>query len=74
MNWEELVYAISDLVRDADTRSQIYDRLLENINYNDEEVRAAFEIDSAFDSVASLYIEDEDFDEEDEDGYSYDDE
>lgn len=74
MNWEEVIDVISVVVKEADSRRQIYERMLDVCTYEDEEVRRAFGIDKVFDQVAKDYVEDDPFEEMEDDGYDYDDE
>lgn len=76
MNWEVLIDAVMDNVKDADSRSSIYRTILEASDYSERDsLEDVLGVDAAFDIVAEDFIEDVDEEEyqEDED-YDYDDE
>lgn len=74
MNWEEVIDVISVVVKEADSRRQIYERLLDVCTYEDQDVIQAFGIDKLFDQVAKDYVEEDLYEEMEDDGYDYDEE
>ena len=81
MNWDVLIDALMDNVKDADSRSNVYRSLLESVDYIERDaLDEVMGIDLAFDKVAQDFIEDEDeieYEEDDDyetdsDGYDYD--
>ena len=81
MNWDVLIDALMDNVKDAESRSNVYRSLLESCDYTERDFLDEFMgIDLAFDKVAQNFIEekedieyeeDDDY-ETDSDGYDYD--
>ena len=81
MNWEVLIDALMDNVKDAESRSSVYRSLLESVDYTDRDnIEEAMGVDAAFDKVAQDFIEEdeeEEYEEDDDyetdsDGYDYD--
>ena len=80
MDWEQIVDIVSSTVQNTDIRRILYDRMLESLSYSEEDLRQALDIDLIFDEVAANYIEDEGVEDDDEiveedegDGFDYDD-
>ena len=71
MNWEELIDVVSELVKDADIRKQIYTRMIDNHTHYNEDLEENKGVDPAWDDVVKNYI-DEKEDDTDEDDYNYD--
>jgi len=72
MDWELIIDSLMDLVKDEETRTEIYQKLLEATDDVDvEELQQDHEgVDDAFDNALSLYEDPfatDDEDEEDED-------
>lgn len=77
--WETLIDALVDNIKDADTRKNIYARMLESIvDVSIVEVSEAMGVDDAFDAIAQEWLDENTDDEEtygkDEFGVEYDDE
>jgi len=77
--WETLIEALVDNVKDTDTRTSIYARMLESIvDISIVEVSEAMGEDDAFDASAQEWLDENTDDEEaygkDEFGMEYDDE
>jgi hypothetical protein len=74
--WEILIEALVDNVKDADIRTNIYDRMLSSCDdISIVEVSEAMGEDAAFDILAQEWLDDTlDTDEENEFGVEYDDE
>ena len=81
MNWDVLIDALMDNVKDADSRSNVYRSLLEACDHTERDsLDEVMGIDLAFDKVAQNFIEDEEeieYEEDDDyetdsDGYDYD--
>jgi hypothetical protein len=68
MDWETLIDALLDNVKDADARQDIYSKLLENCDYSDTDiVEEAMGVDTAFDIEAQEFLDDvKENDDEDE--------
>lgn len=73
MDWEQIVDIISSTVQNTDIRRVLYDRMLESLSYDEEDIRQALDIDLIFDEVAANYIEDEEVADEDDYNYDYED-
>jgi transposase-like protein len=71
MNWEELIDVVSELVKDADIRKQIYTRMIDMHTHYSEDLKDNMGIDPAWDDAIKNYI-DTDQEETDEDDYNYD--
>jgi hypothetical protein len=73
MNWEYLIESFMEIVKDEETRTEIYQKLLEasdDIDIRDIEVEFGG-IDNAFDNAVSLYediYETDEIDEEEDEG------
>lgn len=74
MNWEEFIDVISSLIKDTSVREHIYDRMMDSCIYTDQEIEQVLGIDKIFDQVAKRYISDDVFEENEDDGYDYDEE
>lgn len=81
MNWEVLIDALMDNVKDAESRSNVYRSLLESSDYTERDsLDEVMGIDLAFDKIAQNFIEEEEeieYEEDDDyetgsDGYDYD--
>jgi Fe-S-cluster formation regulator IscX/YfhJ len=77
--WEILIEALIDNIKDSDTRTTIYARMLESIvDISIVEVSEAMGEDDAFDAIAQEWLDENTDDEEaygkDEFGMEYDDE
>ena len=74
MDWETLIDALLDNVKDADARQDIYSKLLANCDYSETDlIEEVMGVDAAFDVVAQEFLddikdddEDEEFDEDDD--------
>lgn len=68
MDWETLIDALLDNVKDAEARQEIYSRLLENCDYSETDLlEESMGVDAAFDIAAQSFIDDLDMDDDDED-------
>lgn len=68
MNFDVLIDALMDNVKDADARSNVYRAILESCDYTERDaLDECMGIDLAFDKVAEDFIEDDDDIEEYED-------
>ncbi|CAB5221457.1 hypothetical protein UFOVP245_160 [uncultured Caudovirales phage] len=76
MNFDVLINALMDNVKDADARSNIYREILESCDYSERDsLEEVMGIDTAFDIVAEDFIDDEEEEEyEEDDDYDIDDE
>ena len=76
MNFDVLIDALMDNVKDADARSNIYREILESCDYTERDgLDEVMGIDAAFDLVARDFMEDEEEEEyEEDDDYDIDDE
>ena len=76
MNWDVLIDALMDNVKDAESRSNVYCSLLESCDYTERDCLDEFMgVDAAFDIVAEDFIKDDDEEEyEEDDDYDIDDE
>jgi hypothetical protein len=74
MNWDVLIDALMDNVKDAESRSNVYRSLLESCDYTERDCLDEFMgIDLAFDKVAQNFIEEkEDIEYEEDDDYEID--
>jgi hypothetical protein len=67
MDWETLIDALLDNVKDADARQDIYSKLLENCDYSEADlIEEVMGVDAAFDVAAQEFLDDKDNDDEDE--------
>ena len=68
MDWETLIDALLDNVKDADARQDIYSKLLENCDYSETDlIEEVMGVDAAFDVAAQEFLDDvKDDDDEDE--------
>lgn len=78
MDWNLIIDVISNLIKDEGTREQIYKRFLEVSDYSERKTieEECLGYDTAFDSVweDSFAEENEEIDDDEGDGYDYDDE
>ena len=76
MNWEVLIDAVMDNVKDADSRSSIYRTILDSVDLSEyRDLEDFLGVDVAFDLVAEDFIEDVDQEDyEEDDHYDIDDE
>jgi len=75
MNWDVLIDALMDNMKDAESRSNVYRSLLESVDHIERDnIDEVMGIDVAFDKVAQNFIEEEEEIEyeTDSDGYDYD--
>ena len=77
MDWETLIDALLDNVKDADARQDIYSKLLENCDYSETDlIEEVMGVDAAFDVAAQEFLDDldisDDEDEEFEEDEDYD--
>lgn len=67
MNWEVLIDALLDNVKDADARQDVYSKLLANCDYTEADMlEEAMGVDAAFDVAAQDFLDDIAKDDEDE--------
>jgi len=72
MNWEELIDVISELVKDAEIRKQIYTRMIDMHTHYNEDLKDNMGVDSAWDEAIKNYVDIDEEEETDEDDYNYD--
>ena len=59
MDWETLIDALLDNVKDAEARQSIYSKLLENCDYTETDlIEESMGVDAAFDVVAQEFLDD----------------
>ena len=74
MDWETLIDALLDNVKDADARQDIYSKLLENCDYSETDlIEESMGVDAAFDVAAQEFLDDVDDEVDEDDEYQEDD-
>lgn len=59
MNWEILIDALLDNVKDADARQDVYSKLLANCDYTEADMlEEVMGVDAAFDVAAQEFLDD----------------
>jgi hypothetical protein len=89
MDWEQIIDSLMELVKDEETRTEIYKTILEASDDVDENYveNVVHGIDDAFDNAWTLFLdsdttdeeedeheEDDDYEDDSEEGYEYDEE
>lgn len=89
MDWEQIIDSLMELVKDEETRTEIYKTILEASDDVDENYveNVVHGIDDAFDNAWTLFLEsdttdeeedeheeDDDYEDDSEEGYDYDEE
>lgn len=75
MDWRLIIDVISNLIKDDNTREQIYKRLLDASDYTEKNTieEECLGYDDAFDSIwEENFSDEEDESEEEDDDYDYD--
>jgi len=76
MDWDLLISIISDLVKDDNTKAEIYKRFIESSEYSEKElISESVGQDEIFDDVFNEYFEDEevvDFLSNEDEDYEFD--
>jgi hypothetical protein len=68
MDWETLIDALLDNVKDADARQDIYSKLLANCDYTETDlIDESMGVDAAFDIAAQEFLDNLDITSDDED-------
>ena len=74
MDWETLIDALLDNVKDADARQDIYSKLLANCDYSETDlIEEVMGVDAAFDIVAQEFLDDIKDDDDQDEEYQEDD-